>query len=125
MYDKEVNPVLQDQYDQLTELVLLQVEHIQHLQDENEKLRAKIARLEKDSSNSSKPPSSDPITRPKKPSKGRGKHKRGGQKGHTKHARKLFPEEEVDDFKQCELSKPDIRKRNLQPLEEYEIFQQI
>jgi hypothetical protein len=49
------------------------------------------ARLGQDSSNSSKPPSSDPIhvkRRPPCPPSGK---KRGGQRGHTKHSRALVP----------------------------------
>lgn len=59
-------------------------------------LEAQVARLSKDSSNSSRPPSSD-IVKPK-PAKPKGKKKRkpGGQKGHRKHERKPFPPEQVD-----------------------------
>lgn len=61
-------------------------------------------RLGQDSSNSSKPPSSDtPASRNKrkqarKDRKSRGKRKRGGQKGHKGHKRALLPESEVDEF---------------------------
>lgn len=55
------------------------------------------AKLNQDSSNSSKPPSSDPWwkQRPKKAPKQKGKRKRGGQKGHKGHRRDLLPEEQV------------------------------
>jgi hypothetical protein len=57
----------------------------------------KIAVLEKDSSNSSKPPSSD-ITKPPKKKKNKGKkNKRGGQPGHPKHERIPFSEDEIDE----------------------------
>jgi transposase len=58
-------------------------------------LEAQVARLSRNSTNSSKPPSSDPpcVTRPlHKPS---GK-KRGGQPGHPRHQRKLLPVDQVD-----------------------------
>lgn len=65
-------------------------------------LQARIAQLEvelaaakKNSTNSSKPPSSD-IVKPKKKSKKGKKNKPGGQKGHPKHERPLFPDDEVD-----------------------------
>jgi transposase len=52
----------------------------------------KIASLQKNSSNSSKPPSSD-ITKPPKIKKGKGKkNKRGGQPSHPKHERAPFSE---------------------------------
>jgi hypothetical protein len=56
-----------------------------------------IAKLSKNSSNSSKPPSSD-ITKPKGKKKKGGKRKIGGQPGHTKHERPLFPEEAINIF---------------------------
>jgi len=61
-----------------------------------EELEQKIARLEKNSSNSSKPPSSDIV----KPSKDKGapskrKRKQGGQKGHPRHQRKTFTDDEI------------------------------
>ncbi|MHB9294202.1 hypothetical protein Holit_03329 [Hollandina sp. SP2] len=63
-------------------------------------LEAIIARLQKDSHNSSKPPSSD-IVKPKstvQKTKGGKKRKMGGQKGHKKHDREPFPPEQVDHF---------------------------
>lgn len=61
--------------------------------DENRELKAKLS---KDSTNSSKPPSSDPpgVERPKAPPSGR---KPGGQPGHKGHRRELIPVEEVDE----------------------------
>ena len=58
-------------------------------------LEVKVAKLSKNSSNSSKPPSSDDITKPK-PNKNNDKRKIGGQPGHKKHGRPLFSEEETD-----------------------------
>jgi hypothetical protein len=65
---------------------------------------ARITQLEqqlavacKDSSTSSKPPSSD-IIKPKPLPKGGKKRKKGGQPGHNQHLRSLFPPEAVDHF---------------------------
>jgi transposase len=59
-------------------------------------LSEKIARLEKNSANSSKPPSSD-ITKPPKQEGERGqKRAQGAQKGHKKHERIPFPPEHID-----------------------------
>jgi hypothetical protein len=59
---------------------------------------AEVARLKKDSSTSSKPPSSDIVKPPRSPaSRGRrGKRRQGGQPGHRQHLRPLFPPEQVD-----------------------------
>ncbi len=59
-------------------------------------LEARIARLEKNSSNSHKPPSSD-IVKPKPPRPRRGKKRRiGGQPGHPRHERPPFPPDQID-----------------------------
>ena len=70
---------------------------IQSLQEQIKILEAQVAKLSKNSSNSSKPPSSDDITKPKShKKKKRGKNKIGGQPGHERHDRPLFSEEEID-----------------------------
>ncbi len=76
---------------------------IARLEDDNAKLKARIAEIEaklarayRNSSNSSKPPSSDIVKPPKPPPpKGQKKRKRGGQPGHKKHERAAFPPDEV------------------------------
>ena len=67
------------------------------------KLEARVAELEAqlklNSSNSSKPPSSDgPHVKPAPPRTPSGR-KRGGQPGHTKHERVILPPDEVVDHK--------------------------
>src|SRR3954468_6880463 len=76
----------------------------QRLQAQLEQLQAAVARLEeqlaaarKASSPSSKPPSSDLVKPPAPPPPpGQDQRKRGGQPGHPKHERALFPTEQVD-----------------------------
>ena len=67
------------------------------LEAENSRLRETIAKLEErlgtDSHNSSKPPSSDPATKPRHPTRGSGR-KPGGQPGHDGHHRALIPTEQ-------------------------------
>jgi len=69
------------------------------LQERVKELEKMVAKLLKNSSTSSKPPSSDIVKPPKpKPRKGRrGKRRIGGQPGHEKHERKPFPPEQVDE----------------------------
>jgi transposase len=91
---------------------------------EIEQLKAKVAAEKKDSTTSSKPPSSD-IVKPRKPPKQKGskrKRRRGGQPGHQRHTRPLFPPEEVDKTWIYELADADPK---WQPLDEYRILQQV
>ena len=104
------NELLKQQVQLFTEENKQLREHIQLLEE-------KIARLQKNSSNSSKPPSSDIIN--PKPSSKRGrkrKRKRGGQFGHKKHSRKPFAPEQIDKTIIHELSAEEISRRNLKPL---------
>jgi transposase len=90
---------------QQAEIILKQAETIRTLEariagleGQVVELKATIARLQKDSRNSSKPPSSD-IVKPKTAAakEGKGsKRKIGGQPGHKKHERPPFPPEQVD-----------------------------
>lgn len=67
---------------------------------EVQELKRKIANLEKDSTNSSKPPSTDkPGEKGSKPTKKKKKKKRkpGGQPGHKGSHRNLIPVDEVDE----------------------------
>src|SRR3982751_4749793 len=60
-------------------------------------LGQQLAAARKDSSTSSKPPSSDIVKPPKPPPpKGQDKRRIGGQPGHPKHQRVLFPPEQIN-----------------------------
>jgi transposase len=60
-------------------------------------LETQLAAARKDSATSSKPPSSDIVKPPKPPPpKGQDKRRIGGQPGHPKHERVLFPPEQVN-----------------------------
>jgi transposase len=78
--------------------VKLIVEENQRLRQRVEQLERELAKLRKNSSTSSKPPSSD-LVKPPKPSKQTtpsGSRKAGGQPGHSKHVRPTFPPEQLD-----------------------------
>jgi transposase len=73
------------------------------LQAEIVELREQLASARKDSSTSSKPPSSD-IVKPKPaPDLGPGKRLIGGQPGHPIHRREPFPPEQVTHFEEHHL----------------------
>jgi transposase len=59
-------------------------------------LEAELAKAKKNSSNSSKPPSSDLVKPPKPPRKDGQNRQRGGQPGHEQHLRCEFPPEAID-----------------------------
>lgn len=105
---------------------------IKQLVEENKQLREyiillkeRIARLEKNSSNSSKPPSSD-IINPRIDLKSKRKRTPGGQNGHNKFVRESFAPEQIDKTIIHKLSTEEIRRRNLIVLDETETaLQQI
>jgi len=70
-----------------------------------EALEAEVARLRKNSSTSSKPPSSDITRPPRDKSRGEkeGKRKKGGQPGHDKHEREPFDPDEIEDVFEYEI----------------------
>ena len=59
-------------------------------------LEAELAKAKKNSSNSSKPPSSDLVKPPKPPRKDGQNRQPGGQLGHEQHLRDDFPPEAID-----------------------------
>ncbi len=104
---------------------------IKQLAEDNKQLREyvklleeKIAWLEKNSGNSSKPPSSD-IVKPKKVLRkvSRKKRRRGGQHGHKKFSRKPFEPEQIDEIIEYELK--DKETTGLKQLDEWFVVQQI
>jgi len=88
-------------------------------------LKAKIARLKKNSSTSSKPPSSD-IVKPTKDKDRRRKHKIGAQQGHKQNLRQPIAPELVDEIVKLEFTHcPDCgHKLDLDKVEP-KTFQQI
>src|SRR3954452_18444722 len=72
-------------------------EQLKALQVAFAQLQAQLAAARKNSSTSSKPPSSDIVKPPKPPPpEGQDKRRIGGQPGHPKHERGLFPPEQVN-----------------------------
>ena len=81
-------------------------ERIVALERKVAQLAEQVAKLSKNSSNSSKPPSSD-IVKPPTPAKPNRKRKTkiGGQLGHPKHEREPFGPEELDDTRRYRLDR--------------------
>ena len=88
-------------------------------------LELELAKAKKDSSTSSKSPSSDIVKPPKKKPKGRKKSKRGGQQGHKRQLREPLPAERVDESFVYELDAAEVRDRGLTATDEFEIIQHV
>lgn len=84
---------------------------IERLERRIAELEAQVARLRKDSSTSSKPPSSDIVKPPKPPApKGMKQCRKGAQPGHPRHERRIFSPEEIDEVREYTLDAcPDCR----------------
>ena len=103
----ERNELEQLDKETLIELVLLMQDHIGRLEEQVEQLTLRVQQLEdqvaKDSRNSSKPPSSDGLSKPKTRSLRRSEgRKPGGQKGHPGHT--LEMKTHPDQIERHELS---------------------
>ena len=106
-------------------IIARQQREIEELRELVLQLRDKIAKLEKNSSNSSQPPSSD-IVDPQPGRKKKKKRKIGGQKGHPKHSRQPFADDEIDRTIIHKLPAKEVQRRGLIPLDETEsALQQI
>ncbi|HEX3999332.1 MAG TPA: DUF6444 domain-containing protein, partial [Pirellulales bacterium] len=83
-------------------------------------LEAELAKANKNSANSSKPPSSDLIKPPRPAAASGGKRKRGAQPGHPRHERIPFAPDEIDHtFDYCLTHCPDcggeLQSRKVEP----------
>jgi transposase len=90
-------------------------------------LELELAKAKKDSSTSSKPPSSD-IVHPKPTANKRGrpqKRRRGAQPGHEQHLREPLPPERVNETEVWEIEDKDIERLGLTPTGNFEIIQHI
>jgi transposase len=97
---------------------------VQQLRADNQKLQDQITRLQRNSSNSSKPPSSDIVKPPKKGTPRRkGKRKIGGQKGHPRQERIPFAPDAIDAIRFYVL--PAEQVQDLIPLDDWSILQQV
>ncbi len=102
---------------------------ILRLEERNAALEAEIAKLRKNSSTSSKPPSSDIVKPPKAKPKGKGKKQRrkiGGQEGHPRHERQSFATADLSDVWEYHLDCcPDCGGRVTRAEAEARVVQQV
>jgi transposase len=90
-------------------------------------LELALAKAQKNSATSSKPPSSD-LTNPppKRQRPGRRKKPRcGAQAGHQRQVREPLPPERVDETLDYEIEEDEVRRLNLAPTGDFEIIQRI
>lgn len=78
--------------------LLQQSATVDNLQQQLVELKRQVAVLSKNSTNSSKRPSSDDLTKPRPRRRGKGKRQLGAQPGHPLHERTPFAPEEIDAF---------------------------
>ena len=114
-----------DIIEDLRRTVADQAKQIAELMARVAELELQLAKATKDSSNSSKSPSSDIVKPPAKKTDRRKKTKRGGQPGHQKQVREPLPPERVDEQITYEINEADIRARELTPTDDFEIVQHI
>lgn len=96
-----------------------------NLIEQNQKLLDHVAKLSKNSSNSSKPPSSD-IVKPPKPMPPSGPRKPGGQSGHHGFHHQPFSEDQLDNIQEYVPARcPQGHDLTGQPVLEPKIQQQV
>ena len=114
-----------DMIAELRAFVEKQARQIASLTQEVSELKLQLAKANKDSSNSSKSPSSDIVKPPGKKTDRRKKSKRGGQNGHARKLRVPLPPERVDEEITYEISDADIRDRGLTATDGFELVQHV
>ena len=118
-----------DEKDQIiAELRQLVAELQTQVRQQNERiaeLELQLAKAQKDSSTSSKAPSSDIVKPPKRTRIAAKRPNRGGQKGHQRNLREPLPPERVDKAIVYEIDADEVDQRQLTPTDEFELIQHI
>jgi hypothetical protein len=111
---------------ELRELVARQAAELEAQAARIAQLELALAKAKKDSTTSSKPPSSD-ITKPKTKQKksGRRKPRKGGQPGHERQLRQPLPPERVDETIDYEIDDHEVKRLGLAPTGDFEVLQHI
>lgn len=110
----------------LRDLVAKQTAQLERQAARIAELELALAKSKKDSSTSSKPPSSDITKRKPRQAPGRRKKpKRGGQPGHERQLREPLPPDRVNETIDYEINENDIQRLGLRPTGEFEVIQHI
>ena len=112
---------MSNQDDLIAELRRTNAELLQRISE----LELELAKALKNSSNSSKSPSSDIVKPPKKQAKRRKKATRGGQKGHERKLRKPLPPERVDVTIDYAIEDDEVERLKLTLTGEFDTIQHI
>ena len=107
------------------DIIADQAKQIDDLMKRIAELELQLAKALKNSSNSSKSPSSDIVKPPKKKTDRRKKAKRGGQRGHQRKLREPLPPQRVNEEITYEINAADVRNLGLTPTDDFEIVQHI
>jgi len=107
------------------DIIAAQAKQIDDLTKRIAELELQLAKALKNSSNSSKSPSSDIVKPPKQKADRRKKAKRGGQKGHQRRLREPLPPERVNEEIIYEINAAEVRKLGLTATDDFEIIQHI
>lgn len=114
------------QIEELKALVAKLLKRVAELETALARTQLALAKAQKDSSTSSKPPSSD-IAKPK-PKKKPGrpmKSRRGGQPGHQQHLREPLPEHRVNETIEYEIFDEEIKQLGLTATGDFETIQHV
>ena len=112
--------------DELRALVAKQAAQIEQLTSRVAELELALAKAQKDSSTSSKPPSSDIVKpKPKKKPGRRKKPQQGGQAGHKRQFRELLPPERIDETIDYEIDGGEVRRLGLTFTGDFDVIQHI
>jgi len=112
--------------EELRALVAEQAAQLKEQAARIKELELALAKANKDSSTSSKPPSSDIANLKRKPKKSsRRKPRKGGQPGHQRQLRQPLPPDRVDEIIEYEIKDDEARRLGLTPTGQFDSVQHI
>ncbi len=120
---------LQKLVEKQAEQIRVQAQQIAALSEELDQVKIQLAKANKNSSNSSKSPSSDIVGPSKKKGKGKpGRPKKrtiGGQPGRDRKLREPLPAERVDETIEYEIDPKEVERLSLTATDQFDTIQQI
>ena len=110
--------------EELRALVARQAAQLEEQAARIEALELELAKAKKDSTTSSKPPSSD-IAKPKPKKSLRRNPRKGGQPGHERQLRQLLPPDRVDEIIEYGIDDDEVSRLGLTPTGNFDVIQHI